>query len=581
MKILRRLWREARRYSIYFILAVVAMLIITGLNLVAPLIIKEILALLRTSGSRTANIAAIERLSLLLILVYLVRTAAQFVARYYSHVGGWRLVAHMRTLTYDHLQKLSLRFFQDKQTGQLLSRTVNDNANLENLVAHAIPDAISNVLLFSGVAVVLFIQNARLALYALLPMPGLIFLVFRFSRVIRPALRKAQARLGDLNAVVQENLTGIKEVQVFTQEERESGRVGKSAWDYTTGMLEALKRTAIYNPVIELLGSVGTVIVLWFGARLVITDQSMTPETVVAFLLYLSMFYSPVTAAGNIVEAIQTSFAGAERVFEILDTEPDIRDTPKVYTLSKAVGDIRFADVDFAYKSGEPVLEGVNFHVRPGETLALVGPTGVGKTTIASLIPRFYDPTAGRVLLDGRDLRELKLESLRRQISLVLQDVFLFNGTVAENILYGAPGASEAAIVQAARQARADDFIRELPDGYNTRIGERGVRLSGGQKQRLAIARALLRATPILILDEATSAVDSETEAQIQEALRELVRNRTTIIIAHRLSTVREADQILVLHDRGIAEAGRHEELLARNGLYARLCKIQFQEGLG
>lgn len=581
MQTLRRLWREARRYSLYFISAAVAMLIITGLNLVAPLIIKDILALLRASGSRGANIAAIQRLSLLLLLIYFVRTAAQFVARYYNHVGGWRLVAHMRTLTYDHLQKLSLRFFQDKQTGQLLSRTVNDNANLENLVAHAVPDAISNVLLFLGVAVVLFTQNARLALYALLPMPGLIFLVFRFNSVIRPALRKAQARLGDLNAVVQENLTGIKEVQVFTQEERESGRVGKSAWDYTTGMLEALKRTAIYHPVIELLGSVGTVAVLWFGARLVIADQSMAPETVVAFLLYLSMFYTPVIAAGNIVEAIQTSLAGAERVFEILDTEPDIRDRPGAYAVSKAAGDIRFEDVGFSYKPGEPVLEDVSFHVRPGETLALVGPTGVGKTTIASLIPRFYDPTAGRVLLDGRDLRELQLESLRRQISLVLQDVFLFNGTVAENILYGAPGASEAAVVRAARLARADEFIRELPDGYDTRIGERGVRLSGGQKQRLAIARALLRATPILILDEATSAVDSETEAQIQEALRELLRNRTTIIIAHRLSTVRDADQILVLHDRGIAETGRHEELLARNGLYARLCKIQFQEGLG
>ncbi|HEX3046372.1 MAG TPA: ABC transporter ATP-binding protein [Bacillota bacterium] len=580
MRTLLRLWREARRYSVYFSLAAAAMLIITGINLWTPLLVKEILAILRTSGSKTETLTRIGQWSLLLLLAYLCRTGAQFIARYYSHVGGWRLVAHMRTVTYNHLQKLSLGFFQDKQTGQLLSRTVNDNANLENLVAHAIPDALTNVLLFTGVTVILFTQNARLAFYALAPIPGLAFLIIRFNRVIRPSLRKAQAKLGDLNAVVQENLSGIKEVQVFTQEERESHRVFKSAWDYTSGILAALKKTAFYHPAIELFGSVGTLVVLWFGARMVITNASITPETIVAFILYLSMFYGPITAAGNIIEAIQTSLAGAERVFEILDTEPDIKDASKAYALPKVAGEIRFEEVSFAYQPGELVLEKIRFQVSPGETLALVGPTGVGKTTIASLIPRFYDPDEGRILIDGHDLRNVTLESLRNQISLVLQDVFLFNGTIAENIQYGAPAATEEAIVAAARSARAHDFIQQFPNGYQTYIGERGVRLSGGQKQRLAIARALLRDAPILILDEATSAVDSETEALIQEALRELIRNRTTIIIAHRLSTIREADQILVLNERGIAEAGRHEELLKKNGIYARMCKIQFKEGI-
>jgi ABC-type multidrug transport system fused ATPase/permease subunit len=580
MKTLRRLWQEAQRYWVYFVIATSALLVITGINLLTPLIIKNILMVLRTGHNKIQIINEISKYSLILLITYLLRTGAQFAARYYSHVGGWRLVAHMRTVTYNHLQKLSLRYFHDKQIGQLLSRTINDNANLENLAAHAIPDALANLLLFLGVALVLFTQNARLALFSLLPIPVLAFLVFRFNTVIRPALRKAQAKLGDLNAVVQENLSGIKEVQIFTQEERESQKVYQSAWDYTTKMLESLKKTAFYHPVIEFCGSIGSLIVIWIGARMVILDQNLTSEDIVAFLLYLSMFYGPITQVGNIVEAIQTSLAGAERVFEVLDTEPDIKDQSKAYNLPKVKGTIQFENVSFSYNSGETVLEGINFRVLPGETLALVGPTGVGKTTIASLIPRFYDPTAGKILIDGHDLRDLKLESLRQQISLVLQDVFLFHGTIAENIQYGAPTADETAIIEAAHHAKAHDFIMQFPEGYQTRIGERGVKLSGGQKQRLSIARALLRKTPILVLDEATSAVDSETESQIQEALQELIHNRTTIIIAHRLSTIRSANQILVLNGHGIAESGKHEELLSQGGLYAKLCKIQFREGL-
>lgn len=579
VKIFLRLWREARRYWVYFLITAIALLLITGINLWTPLIIKNILTVLRIGKNKAQIIAEVSKWSLFLLAAYLFRTGAQFTARYYSHVGGWRLVAHMRTATYNHLQKLSLHYFHDKQTGQLLSRTVNDNANLENLVSHAIPDALANFLLFFGVAAVLFTQKARLAFFALFPIPGLLYLVYRFGIKIRPALRQAQAKLGDLNAVVQENLSGIKEVQIFTQEERESHKVHQSAWDYTTGILEALKKTAVYHPLIEFCGSIGALIVIWIGARMVI-EQTLTPEEIIVFLLYLAMFYGPVTSAGNIIEAIQTSLAGAERVFEVLDTEPDIKDHSKAYALPKIQGEIRFENVSFCYNPGEMILEGINFHVRPGETLALVGPTGVGKTTIASLIPRFYDPTAGKILMDGHDLRDLKLESLRRQISLVLQDVFLFNGTIAENIQYGAPSATETAVIEAARHARAHDFISQFLDGYQTRIGERGVKLSGGQKQRLAIARALLRQSPVLILDEATSAVDSETESLIQEALRELIKNRTTIIIAHRLSTIREAGQILVLNDRGIAECGKHQDLLARGGLYAKLCKIQFREGI-
>ncbi|MGE5507326.1 MAG: ABC transporter ATP-binding protein [Chitinophagales bacterium] len=577
MRTVLRLCREAAHWWPDLLAATVALLGITGLSLWTPLLIKEILRLLRTAGpTAAATQAQIGRLCLVLLAAYLVRAAAQYVVRYRSHVAGHLLIEHMRNQTYDHLQKLSLRFFEDRQVGQLLSRVISDVDKFEALVSHAVPDACANLLLFFGVAVVLFRLDARLAAYTLLPMPLLLWLAVRFGSSIRPALRRAQARMGDLSGLISENLSGIREIQVFTQEGKESARVHASVRGYIREVLDALRRSATYHPGIEFAGSLGTVAVLWFGARQVLFG-GLPPETVVAFVLYLSMFYGPVTATSAIVESIQTSLAGAERVFELLDTEPDIHDTPGARPLPRIAGELRFEDVTFAYRPGEPVLEHLSFTVRPGETLALVGPTGVGKTTIASLVPRFYDPTGGRVLLDGHDLRTVTLASLRSQISLVLQDVFLFNGTVAENIRYGAPGATMQQVEEAARKAHAHDFITQLPEGYETVIGERGVKLSGGQKQRLAIARALLRDAPLLILDEATSAVDSETEAQIQAALKDLVKGRTTIIIAHRLSTVREADQILVLEGGGIAEAGRHGDLLAQDGLYARLYQTQFR----
>lgn len=572
MPTLVRLLFEARRYWLHLTLATLALLTITGVNLWTPLLIKEAFQLMRTGGTG----GAVGQVCLLLLVAYTARAGAQFVARYSAHIAGHRLITRMRTVTYDHLQKLSLRFFEDRQVGQLLARMTNDVDKFESLVSHALPDAVSNLLLFSGVAVALFTLDARLAAYTLLPMPLLFWLAWRFGTQIRPSLRRAHAKMGDLTGLLTENLSGMKEIQVFTQEERESARVKWSADDYVTNILQALKQVALYHPAIEFVGSIGTVIVVWMGARLVL-ERGAPPETVVAFVLYLSLFYGPVTAASNIIEAIHTALAGAERVFEILDLEPDVQDRPGARELPAVRGEIRFDRVAFGYRPDEPVIEDISFTVAPGQTLALVGPTGVGKTTIAGLIPRFYDPTGGAIYLDGQDLREVTLSSLRRQISLVLQDVFLFNGTVAENIRYGAPEATDEEMRQAARTAFAHEFIAALPDGYETQIGERGVKLSGGQKQRLAIARALLRNTPILILDEATSAVDSETEAQIQAALAELVRDRTTIIIAHRLSTIREADQILVLADGRIAESGRHEDLLARGGLYARLYQTQFR----
>ena len=334
-----------------------------------------------------------------------------------------------------------------------------------------------------------------------------------------------------------------------------------------------------FHPSIEFVSGIGTVIIIFFGGRLALAND-LALEDLVAFLLYLGTFYQPITSFGMLNEGIQHALASAERVLEILNEEPEIKDESDAIEIGRADGKLEFRDVSFRYVDNVPVLKNVSFRIQPGQMLALVGPTGVGKTTIANLIPRFYEPDLGQILVDDIDIRKIKLHSLRKQISLVSQDVFLFNGTVKENILYGRPDATDEEIIAAAKAANAHDFILELPEGYDTRVGERGVKLSGGQKQRISIARAVLKDAPILILDEATSSVDTQTEKLIQEALDKLTVNRTTIVIAHRLSTIQQADQIVVLKEGEIIEMGRHADLLEAGGLYSELCKAQNTEQL-
>lgn len=570
-----RLVRYAKPYRRYVVIAAICLAGVIGLNLVGPWIIRELVSVVTEgTGDRASRLHTINLLALAVVVTYALRGLCQFISNWMTHIAGWGVVAEFRRRVYDHLQRLSLRYYQDKQTGQLMSRTINDTATFEALIAHVLPELIVNVLVLVGVSLILFSLNWRLAALTLIPMPFLVMVVLEYSRRVRPAFRQAQQSLAALNAVVQDNFSGIKEIQAFTQERREVERVFAKAKVYSAAIVHAIKLSSIFNPAAEFLAGLGTVMVVWLGGRLILDGQIPIAD-LVAFVLYLGMFYQPINHLSRLNEGLQQAVAGAERVFEILDTETEVKEAPDAMDLAECHGHIEFRNVFFRYVPEQPVLEDISFEARPGQMVALVGPTGVGKTTIASLILRFYDPVEGGVLVDGHDLRTLTLASLRSQIGTVLQDVYLFTGTVRENILYGRPDATDTEVEAAAKAANAHEFIIELPNGYDTQIGERGMKLSGGQKQRLSIARAVLKNAPILILDEATSSVDTETEAQIQEALERLIENRTTVVIAHRLSTVQNADRIIVLQDGRIVESGRHDELIRANGLYARLSRSQ------
>lgn len=577
MKPLQLVSRFAQRYWKELLITVVSMLALVGIQLFIPWAVRTLINTVTGGLSSPQTLNTITTLTLAVIAVYLARGVFQYLRSYMAHIAGWGVVADLRKYVYDHLQRLSLRFYEDKQTGQLMSRVINDTDLFEQLIAHAVPDVLVNVITLIAISVVLFQLNWILALLSLVPIPLVVLSLRLYARYVRPRFVERQKVLGELNAILNDNLSGIREIKAFTQEEEQYVRVGNGVENYKNANLKALRLMAIFQPFIDFASSLGTLVVIYFGGRLAF-QQTLPVADLVAFFLYLEMFYQPVRNLSGAWEAVQTALAGAERVADLLEQQPELEKRPHPIVISeRAKGHIRFEQVSFEYIPGEPVLENINLEILPEQVVALVGPTGVGKSTLASLIPRFYDVTSGSLKLDGYDVRDLSLESLRRQVSIVLQDVFLFHGTVRENLLFGNPDASEAQMIEAAKIANAHGFILDLPNGYDTLIGERGVKLSGGQKQRLSIARAVLKDAPILILDEATSAVDTETELLIQQALERLMRGRTTLIIAHRLSTIRNADKIVVLEGRHIVEEGAHEELLAKRGLYHRLCTIQSQ----
>jgi ATP-binding cassette subfamily B protein len=571
----RFLLKYAKKYAGPLALTVVSMFLLVGVQLLAPWIVRSMIAIVTDPGAGAEAMRSVARLALLALAVYVARAGLRFVRSYMAHVAGWNVVADVRAEVYEHLQRLSLRFYEDKQTGQLMSRVVNDSDLLEQLIAHAVPDVTVNVLTLLGVTAVLFSMSWRLALLSMIPIPLIVIAMQGFGKYVRPAFRARQVELGELNAALNDNISGIREIKAFTREEIEAAKIHGYIDRYRASMLRALKLMATFYPFVELSSSLGMIVLIYFGGAFVLR-QTLPIEDLVAYFLYLEMLYQPVRSLTEAWESVQQALAGAERVAELLDEKPDVSDAPRAVDLpGRASGAIVFRDVSFRYDKGSAVLEHINLDIAPGTVVALVGPTGVGKTTLVNLIPRFYDVRQGSITLDGHDLRDLTAKSLRQQISIVLQDVFLFHGTVRDNIQFSRPSATEGEIIQAAKTANAHEFITSLPEGYGTVVGERGVKLSGGQRQRIAIARAVLKDAPILILDEATSSVDTETEMLIQQALERLMAGRTTIIIAHRLSTIRNADLIVVLQGSRIVELGRHEELLARDGLYRRLNLVQ------
>lgn len=575
MQSLHFLYRYARNYTTVLIVTIVSMLLLVGAQLVIPWIIKTMVAMVTDPAGVSITYESVTRLTLLALAVYVLRAGLQFLRSYMAHIAGWGVVADARVLIYEHLQKLTLRFYSNKQTGQLMSRVVNDSDKFELLIAHAVPDLVVNALTLIGVTIVLVTINWQLALFTMIPIPMIIFGMRAFAKYVQPAFIKRQQELGELNAILADNLAGMREIKAFTREADEATRIRVRIDKYKDSLLYALKMLAIFHPFIQFSSAIGTIVIIYFGGRMIV-GETLAVDELVAFFLYLDLFYQPLQRLSDSWEQIQESLASATRVNELLEEDPEPDEGPDAIVLpGRAKGNLRFEDVTFNYLPNQPVVEGINLTIPSGSTLALVGPTGVGKTTIASLVPRFYDVSSGRITLDGHDLRSLSLASLRQQISMVLQDVYLFHGTARENILFGRADATEEEMVQAAKIANAHEFLERLPNGYDTIIGERGVKLSGGQKQRLSIARAILKDAPILILDEATSAVDTETEALIQQALERLMQGRTTLVIAHRLSTVRNAEQIVVLSEGRIAEQGTHAELMRRRGLYWNLNQVQ------
>ena len=510
-----------------------------------------------------------------LLGVYLVNTCLQYFMNYWGHVLGIAIETEMRRKIFDHLQKLSFSFFDNQKTGHLVGRVTKDLEDVGEVAHHGPEDALVAVMTFLGSFALMFTLNSKLALITGLVVPPMTFISTRYGSAMTRTWRSLFGRVGDFNARIEENVGGIRVVKAFANEDHERALFALDNNRYRETKLDAYRLMSRSMSLSYMTMRIVQLFVMIVGAYFVVHNQ-LTIGGFTGFLLLVNVFFRPVEKINAVLETYPKGIAGFRRYIELLDTEPDIADSPDAVDIATLKGSIQYDSVCFGYSPDRLVLNKVSLSIQAGETVAFVGPSGAGKTTICSLLPRFYDVLGGKITIDDIDIRDLKIESLRRQIGIVQQDVFLFGGTIRENIAYGRLGASEVEILEAARRARLEPFVESLPEGLETVVGERGVKLSGGQKQRMAIARIFLKNPPILILDEATSALDTETERAIQESLGELSVGRTTLVIAHRLATIQNADRIIVVDESGIAEQGRHKDLVAAGGPYMRLHRAQY-----
>lgn len=585
MAIAWRIFGYFRKYWRATSVAYLCLVLVTAIDLYIPDLIRQVIDCAMRSGAHTRvgcpsvsdPMALVGPFALLIVGLTVLKGGFQFGQGYLGEYGAQGIAYDIRNEIYQHLQRLSFSWHDRAQTGQLMARATSDVEQLRHFTGRAFLQIAHLILMGTGITVVLLATNWKLAIASLVMLPLLLRTIALYNEAVRPLFRQVQEELAVLAAVVQENLAGAKVVKAFAREPDEIRKFTRQNDNLQREYVRAAEIQSFSNPLMDVIANLGTVVVLWFGGYLIINGE-LTVGQLVAFNTYLLLVVRPVRRLGFLIGQSSRAIAAGERIFEILDASVEVKDKPRAEPLPPIRGEVVLDHVWCSYYAGEPVLKGVTFSVHPGQTVALLGATGSGKTTIVNLIPRFYDVSDGRVLIDGHDVREVQLQSLRRQIGIVLQDTTLFTGTIRDNIAFGVPDATEERILAAARAARADDFITEFPGDYNTRVGERGITLSGGQKQRVAIARALLLDPKILILDDFTSSVDTETEALIRQALDVLMEGRTTFVIAQRVSTVQNADVIIVL-DRGeIVGMGSHEELLESNSIYAEIYQLQLMD---